>query len=405
MPVLDDIAKLLRCGLLSRAGYPGLCESDFEAAIDERRSLFRGLLARAPDRPAPPRVVEVGARGAAIPTGPRSSNNAKVTTTDDDGVDSVDSGDDDDEILHVRKRANVALVPRARTTAMNPLQLVQSELAVVKWRENNDAVFGDQRRAEQAKARAEQTKAEAETAKAEAEKAKAQDDALTQSAAAAIARNSARDDYIKRILTEFNAACKDNVAAARGSAHAALLLAYADVIVDPKARVQHIRRMLVVPKTRPAAAPTPAKKVGGVRVGAYVMGSLENRCRYVGGSADIDTRVKRHIDGSGTGWTAVHSLKIELPTLTPRMENHFAWEEEEYYANVADYGVDYVRGGPYPAMQLTPETRASVIVSCVTRLNLCYHCGRRGHFANICRATTYGPILDGMLLTGPIKPK
>lgn len=369
---MDEIAKLIRCGLLGRKGYPGVSEAEAEAKIDARRVEIRALLAQAPARPTSPRIIEVSSRPGNVPSGPI-------------GV-AMPVGTNDEEVVHVRKRAHVS----------PELQQANGELALIRCR-------------------TEQAQAAAAQAQAATAQTKAREEAATFAATAALNRAIARDDYVKRVISEFNVAARENIHAARGAAHAALFVAYADVIVDPKERTHHIRRMLALPKPPraptvvapppPVAVPTTAAAAQGVRVGAYVMGSHASRYRYVGGSTDIDARVRRHMEGSGTGWTAVYQLTMELPTLTPRLDNPFAWEEEEYYANVADYGVDFVRGGPYPAMQLSTETRSTIIVACVARINLCYHCGRRGHFASTCRATTYGPILDGAPLTGPIKPK
>ena len=59
LPVVDKIARVIRCGLLGRRGYPGESEAAAEDKIDARRVEFRKLLANMPTRPAASRIVEV----------------------------------------------------------------------------------------------------------------------------------------------------------------------------------------------------------------------------------------------------------------------------------------------------------------------------------------------------------
>ena len=68
--VVDEIAKLIRCGKLGIKGYPNVSKNVAEATIELRRTQFRELLAKAQSSPpAVPRVVEVSAQQGDAPAG------------------------------------------------------------------------------------------------------------------------------------------------------------------------------------------------------------------------------------------------------------------------------------------------------------------------------------------------
>lgn len=108
---------------------------------------------------------------------------------------------------------------------------------------------------------------------------------------------------------------------------------------------------------------------------------------YVGKSNDPNARFLEHVNGCGSAWTTryppIEILKV-VPMRHPEDEDNIT---KQY---MAEKGVDNVRGGSYCQMDL-PEnmsykerrTREERGVN-----DECFQCGRTGHFAENCYATT-----------------
>ena len=104
---------------------------------------------------------------------------------------------------------------------------------------------------------------------------------------------------------------------------------------------------------------------------------------YVGSAKNYKERLDAHFRGAGAAFTKKYK-PIELVEL--RQGDRFD-EESMTRRLMAEYGIDYVRGGAYTRLQLTPEDTATLQHEIWAAAGLCMNCGRPGHFAENCMAS------------------
>lgn len=115
----------------------------------------------------------------------------------------------------------------------------------------------------------------------------------------------------------------------------------------------------------------------------YVL-KLENGKYYVGKTNNVLRRVQEHTDGRGSKWTELHKF-VELVDVFP-VENCFD-EDTRTLLTMKTHGVDNVRGGTYSTTILTQNQLNAINASMRTSDDLCYACGKSGHFSGQCNAT------------------
>ena len=146
---------------------------------------------------------------------------------------------------------------------------------------------------------------------------------------------------------------------------------------------------------RSLAAPA-APSVAPPRRGVYVL-VLDDGTRYVGKSDNMSSRIDQHLGGAGaSAWCAkggTARARREAPC-TPPMRDLNLWEQKETVEQMLRHGCNRVRGWEFT--QCAPLTRGQLatLESLVFgSRDACRKCGRAGHFAARCYATTLAPWL------------
>lgn len=116
----------------------------------------------------------------------------------------------------------------------------------------------------------------------------------------------------------------------------------------------------------------------------YVL-ELSNNKYYVGKtSKNVMTRFNKHVKGSGFGssWTRLHTpLKI-----LEQFETVDVFDEDKYTKKYMEkYGIENVRGGSYCKIILDDWQIKALKNELMTTNNLCFNCGKHGHFASNCK--------------------
>ena len=114
----------------------------------------------------------------------------------------------------------------------------------------------------------------------------------------------------------------------------------------------------------------------------YVL-QLEYHKWYVGKTPDVAKRFQDHMSGKGAVWTRIYKpIKIEKV-----IKNASDFDEDRVTKEyMAIYGIDNVRGGSYCQEVLDDSQRECIKRELWSASGACLSCGRRGHFANACKA-------------------
>lgn len=132
------------------------------------------------------------------------------------------------------------------------------------------------------------------------------------------------------------------------------------------------------------------------RRGVYVL-VLDDGTRYVGKSENMSFRIEQHLGGAGaSAWCAkggTARARREAPC-TPPMQDLNLWEQKETVEQMLRHGCNRVRGWEFTqCAPLTRDQLATLESLVFGSRDACRKCGRAGHFASRCYATTLAPWL------------
>lgn len=114
----------------------------------------------------------------------------------------------------------------------------------------------------------------------------------------------------------------------------------------------------------------------------YVLKLAQNKY-YIGKTfQDIQTRYNQHVKGIGSKWT-----KLFRPIETVEFfQTTNKFKEDMITKMYMDkYGIENVRGGSYTKIKLDPDQVKLLKQELCTANNLCFKCGKFGHFASHCK--------------------
>lgn len=109
----------------------------------------------------------------------------------------------------------------------------------------------------------------------------------------------------------------------------------------------------------------------------YVL-ELEDGYWYIGRTDNVAQRIKSHWEGKGSAWTRLHRplrLSAQYATIS-------SWQESqttEFYMLL--HGIDKVRGAEYTQVVLPDFQVKALHVKLAHLLDVCYRCGKKGHYA------------------------
>lgn len=116
----------------------------------------------------------------------------------------------------------------------------------------------------------------------------------------------------------------------------------------------------------------------------YVLKLTSNKW-YVGRTNNIDSRLKQHINGTGSEWTQLYRME----KLVEQKDIQSPFDEDtttlEY---IAKYGIENVRGGSWSQVKLTDNQISNINTMINNANNNCFKCNKPGHFAKYCKEKT-----------------
>jgi len=119
---------------------------------------------------------------------------------------------------------------------------------------------------------------------------------------------------------------------------------------------------------------------------------LETGKYYIGKTKkDPGVRFQEHLSGRGAGWTR----KYKPIKLINVIESDDPYDENKVtlkYMN--EYGIENVRGGSFCRPELDEETTKIIKTMINGSEDVCYRCGKPGHFVRNCKAKTILPKPD-----------
>ncbi len=112
----------------------------------------------------------------------------------------------------------------------------------------------------------------------------------------------------------------------------------------------------------------------------YVL-KLKYNKYYIGKTNNPNFRLDDHFDSEGSEWTKKYK-PISVHELKPNCTNNDETIVTQEY--MKKYGIDNVRGGPWCSFDIS-EHKKSIEHIIKSESDICYNCGKSGHFANNCK--------------------
>ena len=102
---------------------------------------------------------------------------------------------------------------------------------------------------------------------------------------------------------------------------------------------------------------------------------------YVGKTSNPNFRIESHFNSEGAEWT-----KMYKPEKLLEIIDGDDYDEDKYTKMYMDkYGIDNVRGGSYTSIILDKETKNHLVKNSNSTNDRCFKCGKEGHFASNCK--------------------
>lgn len=112
----------------------------------------------------------------------------------------------------------------------------------------------------------------------------------------------------------------------------------------------------------------------------YVLKLKEGKY-YIGKANNISNRMNQHIEGKGSEWCKLYSM-VDIEAVYKDCD---AFDEDKYTKVYMDkYGIDNVRGGSYCQIELSTCQKELLNRELQTANDLCWNCGKSGHFISSC---------------------
>lgn len=102
---------------------------------------------------------------------------------------------------------------------------------------------------------------------------------------------------------------------------------------------------------------------------------------YVGAAKDINARYEQHKTGKGCKWTTAYPPVCILETIPNKTKID---EDAKLKEVMFRFGIDNVRGGSYCSIMLSPIAISVLSREMYTIRDLCWRCGKSGHFISEC---------------------
>lgn len=116
----------------------------------------------------------------------------------------------------------------------------------------------------------------------------------------------------------------------------------------------------------------------------YVL-ELEDGYFYVGKTKNLERRIQEHKSGEGSSWTKLHPFVCLLETI----KGDALVEDMMVKKYMLTEGIEKVRGGSYSTTRLTQTQTETLSRELRGATDVCFRCGRSGHFVNKCYAKTH----------------
>jgi len=108
---------------------------------------------------------------------------------------------------------------------------------------------------------------------------------------------------------------------------------------------------------------------------------LEENKYYIGKSSDVEKRYQEHLNGLGSAWTNKYKPII----LERTIQNANSFDEDRYVKEYMHmYGIDNIRGGSYSMLELSDNQKEVIKKEIWGANDCCNKCGKKDHFINNC---------------------